>query len=515
MDEQCPPPSLLSPPNLLSDHEIEQEIRQISRIEESARYSWARNARPSQIEPPDYRVWAIMAGRGFGKTRTGAETVRKWATDNPGGQYAVLAKSHREVVNICFEAPRAGLMSVLPVQEIKAFHRAFGMVRLNLANGSSVFGFSAETPDSLRGYSFDGVWADEYAAWNPASAQACFDMLWFCMRESARPRMVITTTPRNVAHVRTIVERSAQDTSVVLTRGQTMENAANLSDVALSELVHRYGDTRLGRQELDGELLLDSDSALFSFEWIDRNRRWVAPDMSRVVVAVDPASTAGSTSDETGLVVVGAGIDGHDYVLADASATMAGASAAAAVWRTFVAWEADEVVIEGSNMWMLDVLQDAWESDPELTERGMAPVVTVNPTRSKAVRAEPVAARYEQGRIHHVGEFAALEEQMCAWEPTKSRHGSPDRMDALVHGVTRLRQRQGMSATISYPPRAHRVTPTATQRRSSPSGRIVDPGILARSAFAPPRRAGLQAVPRSSAAEASSARDVQPQQDRQ
>ena len=489
----------LKAPALLSDTALEAEIKAIGATQDAERYQWERWARPSQVEPDDYRIWAILAGRGYGKTRTGSETIRRWAAQQPGGHFAVLAKSNREVLNVCFEAPRAGLIAVIPPEEIRSFQRGFGLIRLVLDNGSKIYGFSSEAPDALRGYAFDGVWCDEFSIWHPSTAQHCYDTLWFTMREATVPRMIVTTTPRNVAHLRNLINRAGSDASVIITRGTTAENAANLSAAALAELTDRYGNTRLGRQELDGELLLDIDGALFNFVWIESARVDVPGQLVRTVVAVDPAGTATKTSDETGILVVAAGADGHDYVLADSSAKVAGAAAAAAVWRTFIAYQADEVVIEGTNLWMLDVLQDAYNeaADGEILPQGQAPIVTVGTfNRAKQVRAEPIAARYEQGRVHHVGEFPILEEQLCAWAP--GSRDSPDRLDALVHGITRLRQRQSYGATISYPPRLRRVTPRPATAAAPRSGQIVDPGVLTRSAFAapPPPRGAWQVAPR-------------------
>lgn len=487
---------VLKVPGLLSDEAIEGEIKAHAALLDAERYNWGRYARPSQVEPEDYRIWVILAGRGFGKTRTGAETLRKWATQAPG-HYAIIAKSNREVLNVCFEAPRAGLLAVLPDNEIRNFRRGTGLISMTMSNGSVIRGFSSEAPDALRGYAFDGVWCDEFGAWQSSTAQACFDMLWFTMREAAVPRMVITTTPRNVIHVRNLMNRAHSDGGVIITRGSTSENAANLSEAALAELHSRYGGTRLGRQELDGELLLDIDGALFNYSWIEHARVEVPPQLLRTVVAVDPAGTASKTSDETGIIVVGAGVDGHDYVLADLSAKLAGAAAAHAVWRTFIAYQADEVVIEGTNLWMLDVLQDAYTeaADGEMLPVGIAPVVTVGTyNRAKAVRAEPVAARYEQGRVHHVGEFPILEEQLCAWAP--GARDSPDRLDALVHGVTRLRQRLGYGATITYPPRGRRAMPRPPVTVSAPRGGLLLPySPLRDSAFSQPRgpRTGIAA----------------------
>lgn len=472
---------------MLSDSDLEQEIRHLHTLQDSERYNWDRLARASQREPDDYRIWTILAGRGFGKTRTGAETVRKWATSNPGGNYAVLARSNREVLNVCFEAPRAGLVSVVPPEQVAAFQRGFGTIRLVLANGSRIFGFSSETPDALRGYAFDGVWLDEYAIWHPAVAQTCFNILWFCLRESAQPRMIITTTPRNTPHLRNIMTRSLTDSMVVVTRGQTIENAANLSPAALAELHDRYAGTRLGRQELDGELLTDVEGALWNWVWIEGPRMDAVPvELARTVVAVDPAGTASSSSDETGIVVVAVGVDGHDYVLADASAKVAGAAAARLVWHTFANWRCDEVVIEGSNAWMHDTLQDAYNdaaAGSGWLPPGVAPVVQVGTyNRSKLVRAEPIAARYEQGKVHHVGEFPVLEEQLCSWLPASKE--SPDRMDALVHAIGRLREKSGHGVTVTYPPRARRTQPRPVSQATLPrSGGLVGAGILQQNPF--------------------------------
>jgi len=436
-------------PSLMSDSQIESEIRALSAAQDAARYNWDRHARAAQREPAQYHTWLIMAGRGYGKTRTGAETLRGWARQRPG-QYAVIAKSQREVLAVCFEAPRAGLLAVVPDEDVAGFRRGAGSVALHLRNGSVIRAFSAESPDALRGYAFDGVWCDEFSAWQHQTAQATLDMAWFCLREAVEPRMVVTFTPRNLAHVKALVKRAETDPKVVLTRGRTSENAANLSAAALAELDDRYGGTRLGRQELDGELLGDDENALFNLGWIESARVDYAPPLRRVVVAVDPTSTAHEQSDECGIVVAGTGPDGHDYVLADASARVAGAAAAALVWRTFLAHDADEVVLEGTSLWMLDALQDAYDqiADGVDLPYGKAPVVTVTgKNQAKRVRAEPVAAKYEQHRVHHVGVLAQLEQQMCDWSPDSKK--SPDRLDALVHAIARLRTKTSYQATIA------------------------------------------------------------------
>jgi phage terminase large subunit-like protein len=444
----------LRDPRLMSDDDLAAEIRALAVLEETARHDWLRHARPEQHEPaPGYRVWLILAGRGWGKTRTGSETVRGWAMSHPRGQYAVIAKTHREVLAICFEAPKAGLIVVSPPAEIAEFRRGSGSVQLRYANGTLLRAFSAEDPDALRGYAFDGVWGDEYAAWPVQTAQAVYDMAWFCMRESPDPRMVITTTPKRLPHVRALLTRADHDHRVAVTRGRTLDNAENLSEAALDELLDRYAGTRLGRQELDAELLTDVEGALWRLEWIEAGRVEAAPELVRTVVAVDPADTDGENSDETAIVVAGRGTDGEDYVLADRSAKVARMAAARRVWTAYADHDADEVVYEGSNNWVRDVLVDAWvamQRDGTLPA-GDPPLRVVQAKRSKRLRAEPVAARYEQSppRVHHVGAFPRLEAQQTEWTPESG--ASPDRLDALVYAITRLRGGERATVQVASP----------------------------------------------------------------
>jgi phage terminase large subunit-like protein len=444
----------LRDPRLMSDDELVAELRAHAVVEETARHDWARHARPEQVEPDaGYRVWLILAGRGWGKTRTGSETVRGWATTRPRGQYAVIAKTHREVLAICFEAPKAGLVVVSPPAEIAEFRRGSGSVQLRYSNGTLLRAFSAEDPDALRGYAFDGVWGDEYAAWPVQTAQAVYDMAWFTMREAPDPRMVITTTPKRLPHVRALLTRAEHDARVVVTRGRTLDNATNLSDAALEELLDRYAGTRLGRQELDAELLNDVEGALWKLEWIEAGRVEVAPELVRTVVAVDPADTDGENSDETGIVVAGRGTDGQDYVLADRSARMAGMAAARRVWTAYADHYADEVVYEGSNNWVRDILTDAWRALQRegVLPAGDPPLKVVQAKKSKRLRAEPVAARYEQQppRVHHVGAFPRLEAQQTEWTPESG--ASPDRLDALVYAITQLRGRERGTVRVASP----------------------------------------------------------------
>jgi phage terminase large subunit-like protein len=187
-----------------------------------------KHARWTQREPtrPGWRVWLILAGRGWGKTRTGSETIKKWAGATRRGHYAVIAKGHKEVLEVCFEARRAGLVEVIDPDSLAEFKRGLGSVKLVLTNGSVVRAFSAAEPDAIRGYAFDAAWCDEFAAWPKNTAQDMWDQLWFCLREAEDPKVVVTTTPKALAHVKTLVNRARTDASVVLTKGRTVDNRA-------------------------------------------------------------------------------------------------------------------------------------------------------------------------------------------------------------------------------------------------------------------------------------------------
>ncbi|GIE28935.1 large terminase [Actinoplanes italicus] len=447
-------------PRLMTDAELAAYLQAATDAMEQLRFDWPRHARLEQLEPHRaYRIWMLLAGRGFGKTRTGAETVRKWAEGRPGGHYAVIAKTHREVFNVCFNARRAGLLAVIPPRLVRTFNKSEPY--LELTNGAIIRGFGAQDPDTLRGYDFDGAWLDEYAAWPVQSAQGVFDMTWFCLREAQDPHMVISTTPKPLPHVKKLLTRAAKQAArktrprVVITRGRTLDNAANLSAEALEELMEQYAGTRLGRQELNAEMLDDVEGALWKNAWIEAGRvdKDDVPKLVRTVVSVDPADTVSETSDETGIVAVGRGEDGDHYVLADRSMRIAGMAAARRIWQCYLDVDADLVIYEGSSAWMRDILVDAWAMMQKegLLPGGDPPLDVVQARVSKRVRAEPVAARYEvePPRVHHVGAFPQMEDQLTTWTPESG--DSPDRLDALVHGVTYLRSKESRRATVASP----------------------------------------------------------------
>lgn len=387
------------------------------------------HARTEQREPDDYEVWMILTGRGWGKSRTGAETVKGWARDRRR-HIAVLGKTDRETRNVCFEGP-AGLLSVIPERLMArdGYRRSGGDTSLTLTNGTVFRAFSSERPEALRGYAFDGAWFDEYAAWPVQTAQDCWDNVWFCLREAKYPHLLVTTTPRNLPHVKDALKQAS-----VITRGSTLANAANLSPAAVEVLRRKYEGTRLGRQELSGELVEDVEGALWTLALIEASGRVeVLPEMWRVVVGVDPAGTANSTSDETGIVVVGAAgpRDRPEfYVLEDGSGRYSPDEWAKKAIYLYDKWGADAVAAEQNNGWDM-VNATLRHQDERVRIRKMIA------SRGKYIRAEPIVALYEQFRVHHHGVLIELEDQMVSWTPMDTKY-SPDRLDALVWAATEL-----------------------------------------------------------------------------
>jgi predicted phage terminase large subunit-like protein len=302
------------------------------------------------------------------------------------------------------------------------YNRSIGEILLT--NGSRIKLFSADQPERFRGPQHHGAWCDELGAYRYEEA---WDQLQFGLRLGKKPRVVVTTTPRPTPLIRMLANR--KDGSVTITRGTTFDNAANLAPSALMELQARYNGTRLGRQELYGEILDDIEGALWTRGVIDRNRVDKQPAMSRIVVSIDPAVTSNEKSDETGIIVVGSTSDGQGYVLGDYSFKGSPLAWATKAVDLFDAYKADAILVEvnqGGDM-VSAVLKQV---------RSGLPIREVRAHVGKKLRAEPVAAMYEQGRIHHVGDFPWLEDQMTNWTPEDNY--SPDRIDALVQGFSDL-----------------------------------------------------------------------------
>lgn len=402
----------------------------------AARLFWRQqHARPTQVAPEgDWLTWLILAGRGWGKTRTGAEELAWWAVANDRTRWAVVAPTWGDLRNVCLEGD-SGLVSVLRrYRVIRNYNRSLGQI--TLTNGSLIQGFSADRPDRLRGPQHHGAWCDELAAWRYPET---WDQMKLGLRLGERPRVIATTTPRPIPRIRHLL--SADETAV--TRGSTFENRDNLAPTALAELEALYGGSRLGRQELYGEVLDEAEGALWSHALFDRTR---VPEITerivRRVVGVDPAVTNGEDSDETGIVVAALGESGTVYVEADLSVKASPDEWAQRVRRAVEDYDADSVLAE--------VNQGGDLVRQVLAAGGVrVPVRSAVASKGKAARAEPVAVMYEQGKVRHVGTLPALEDQCASWVPGESPR-SPDRVDALVWavaGLGRAMQRPRLIAT--------------------------------------------------------------------
>lgn len=386
-------------------------------------FDWDSWARDKQLPPPgDWVHWLILTGRGWGKTRTGVEFVRRRVESGAAKRVHLVARTAADARDTMVEGP-AGIIAVSPPWNRP--HYEPSKRRLTWPSGVVATTFSADEPDALRGPQCDTYWADELASWR--FLDDAWSNLMFGFRLSGDPRGVITTTPKPVAQLRAIMV----DTAAVVTRGHTYENLANLAGPFRQFVVGKYEGTRLGRQELAGELLEDAPGALWQRATVDALRVTRHPELIRVVVAVDPSVTSTEASDECGIIAGGLGDDGHVYVLEDSSGVMSPAAWAAQAVSVYHKLGADRMVAEVNNGGDLVELA-VRQVDREVSYRKL------HASRGKATRAEPVAALYERGEVHHVGAFPELEDELCQWEP-KSGDRSPNRLDALVWLVTELR----------------------------------------------------------------------------
>lgn len=386
---------------------------------DAERYDWSVHARPSQLAPPgEWRHCLIMAGRGWGKSRAGAEWVRAKVEAGEARRVALAAPTAADAREVMVEG-HSGLLSVSPPWFRP--HYEPSRRRLTWPNGAIATTYSADEPDRLRGPNHDLAWCDEVATWRfPES----FDQLLLGLRLGDDPRCLVTTTPKPVRLIRELI---ALSTTVVI-RGTTYENRANLAPAFFEQIIRKYEGTRLGRQELNAELLEDNPFALWQRDRIEALRVAGAPPLSRIVVGVDPQAGEGEDAAETGIVVAGRAENGHGYVLDDrtiSASPLVWANAAIAAYHTH---RADRIIAEANQGGAMV------ESTLRTVERG-APVRLVHASRGKQVRAEPISALYEQGRVHHVGTFSELEDQLCEWVPGET---SPDRLDALVWALTEL-----------------------------------------------------------------------------
>jgi phage terminase large subunit-like protein len=414
------------------------------------RLRWRLQARPEQLVPEtaEWDVMFFMAGRGAGKTRSGAEDISEYARTHPHVLLALVGPTVADVRDTMIEG-ESGLLGILPPSALRggaydtAWNRSMG--ELYFANGTKVKGYSSERPDRLRGPQHHRAWVDEPGAFADAHKGDVLDTTWnnlmLGLRLGERPRVVVTGTPKRVRLVRQILARPR----LLLVRGSTYDNLANLAPTFRDTILAQYEGTRIGRQELLGELIEDVDGALWAQAQIDAARTLVshadlAKHFVRAVVAIDPAVTSGEDADETGIVgaaksdphrcpVCGPVPHAHGFVLADVSGRFSPDVWARRAVECYDDLEGDRIIGEANNGGDL----------VELTVRTVdatVPFLKVHASRGKRLRAEPVAALYEQARVHHVGQFPALEEQMTSW--TADSGESPDRLDALVWALTDL-----------------------------------------------------------------------------
>lgn len=386
-------------------------------------YSWDFWARPNQMEPSgEWSTWLVMSGRGFGKTRTGAEFVIKRARHGPYYPIALVGQTKADVRDTMVEIFESSIMKISPpwfTPKLETSKR-----RLTWPNGMHAVMYSGDEPDQLRGPQHGAVWMDELAkfkypleTWSNASLG---------LRLGPRPQAVITTTPRPIP----IIKELIADPAVIVTTGSTYENIGNLPATFIRTILARYENTRLGAQEIYGNVIGDVDGALWNRNLFEETRVIRIPEIYRIVISVDPNTGGlGGGTGETGIIVAGLGADQHCYVLEDCTvATNNPDKWAKQVIAAYNRYGADRVVAEANQGGEM-VRSTLRTFDPNL------PVTLIFASKGKYTRAEPISGLYSQGRIHHLGMFPDLEDQCCSWIPGEV---SPDRLDALVWCVTEI-----------------------------------------------------------------------------
>ena len=389
-------------------------------------FNWWFMAREEQLLPAgDWSFWLYMAGRGAGKTRTGAETTRE-LVKRGYKRIGLIAPTASDARDVMVEG-ESGILAICPEWDCDYKDKKMGIPRyepskrrVTWANGAIATLYSADEPERLRGPQHEFIWADELASWRYPET---WDLAMFGLRLGKNPRAFISTTPKP----KKILKDILNNPSTIITRGTTYDNRANLAKQFFKQVVTKYEGTRLGQQELQGQLLEESEEALWDRRLLDQTRLSGIPDglhFTTIVVAIDPAVSSTENSDETGIIVMGLGDNGHEYVLADFSGNFTPLEWATAAIRAYNVWQADFIVAEknqGGDM-ITEVLSHV-DSKP--------PVKLVHASRGKRARAEPVAARFEKGEAHLIGFHPELEDQLCTWEPL-SGDQSPDRLDAMV-----------------------------------------------------------------------------------
>lgn len=429
-------------------------------VEEIQRGEWWWVARPEQVPPPgNWLVCLALAGRGFGKSRAGSEWIVNQALRHPYDRHGVptewlvIAETLSDARTICMEGP-AGILRVLERRKVKHRYKMSPRPMVLFPSGARIYTEGADDPDVARGYNASGAWMDEIGKWKYPK-QSWYQGIMPSLRADLigdHPRAFVTTTPKPIDIIQEWADR--KDGSVHIIRGSTFDNRSNLSALVVEELQRRYEGTMIGRQELYGEIIEGFEGALFSRLDIENNRVDTLPDnIVATVVGVDPSLTG--EDDEMGIVVVARSRDNHLYVLADRSIMAVGRDAAMEAWRVVHQWGADRMICEVNlgKRWMQQVFEDAYY---ELVIQGLfehgtkPPLMGIDTKIGKRTRGEPVAMRCEQGRLHCVGRFKELEDQMSTFVSWGQRD-SPDRLDALVHACRFLMDGEKKQVKIISP----------------------------------------------------------------
>lgn len=388
------------------------------------RNDWLYNARAGQYHPTgDWDTWFILAGRGFGKTRSGAEWVLDGILSGQAQRIALVGPTYNDVKKTMIEG-ESGLVARAEARKIKIDYNISDQEIKFPDYNSLCVGFTAEKPERLRGPQFHWAWCDELAAWR--LDVDTWDMLQYCVRLGNDNRVLVTTTPKP----RKLVKDILKEKTTVITGGSTFDNSKNLSSKFTKKMKEKYEGTRLGRQELEAEILDDTAGALWTRKGLDQQTIKESPEyFQRIVVAIDPSVTSTEDSDECGLVVAAIDREGKGYLLDDASDTLPPLEWCKLAVSLYKKWNADLIVGEVNNG------GDLIESLLRSVDKNI-PYKKVHATRGKVIRAEPVANLYTQGKCFHLGSFPTLEDQLCTWTPNDEK--SPDRLDALVWAFTEL-----------------------------------------------------------------------------
>lgn len=390
-----------------------------SRLIQEYKYRWSLHARDKQKLPiGDWQTWLLKAGRGFGKTRVGAETVRYWKNNYP--IIHLVGATASDVRDIMIEG-ESGLLSVTPKWEGIEYHPS--KRRITWENGSKALLFSADEPDRLRGPQCYKAWADELAAWRYPES---WDQLQFGLRLGNNPQCIVTTTPRPTK----IIKELAKSETTIVTSGSSYENKANLADAFFDKIIKKYEGTRLGRQELEAEILEDVEGALWNSSTIERNRVNKLPEFKRIVIAIDPAVTSNEDSDETGIIVCALGADNYGYILDDFTGIYTPDTWARKAVFAYEKYQADRIIAE------VNQGGDLVEANIRTVNKSIS-YKAVRAFKGKFLRAEPVAALSEQNRIKFFGSLPKLEDELTNWDATTGER-SPNRLDAMVYGITEL-----------------------------------------------------------------------------